>query len=206
MPPPHPAPALVHLLRHGLVDNPRRIVYGRMRGWRLSDAGRRQAEAAARRLRQRPIAAVYSSPLERALETAEVVASSIGVPVVVREDLTESGLAARWEGLSWRDVKSARRAEWQTYLERPLEMRDVPEPLEALGARMERAVRDIAAAHAGQQVVAVSHGDPIKAAVLALTGADLAGLHQVYLPTGAIVSLRVSANHALVAERWTSAE
>ncbi|HET8648098.1 MAG TPA: histidine phosphatase family protein, partial [Vicinamibacteria bacterium] len=50
-------PTLVHLVRHGLVDNPRRLVYGRLPGWHLSPPGRRQAEAAARRLRGREVAA-----------------------------------------------------------------------------------------------------------------------------------------------------
>ena len=61
---------LLHLVRHGQVDNPQKIVYGRQRGWRLSDRGRREAEAVARHLGGRPIARVYTSPLERAVQTA----------------------------------------------------------------------------------------------------------------------------------------
>jgi broad specificity phosphatase PhoE len=197
------APCSVHLLRHGLVDNPRRLVYGRLPGWHLSAEGRRQAEAAARRLRGRPIAAVYSSPLERARETADVVAAEQGLPVAVRDDLTESALAARWEGLAWSEVKTARRDEWEAYLRQPLQMTDVPETLTALAARMERAIREIAAAHPGQEVVAVSHGDPIRAGVLALTGGGLERLQQVYLPTGAMITMRVSPAAAMVAERWS---
>jgi broad specificity phosphatase PhoE len=53
-----PAPTLVHLVRHGVVENPRRVVYGRTPGWHLSAEGRAQADAAARRLAGRPIAAV----------------------------------------------------------------------------------------------------------------------------------------------------
>src|SRR5262245_12806685 len=97
-----PAPTLVHLVRHGLVDNPRRLVYGRLPGWHLSPEGKRQAEGAARHLAGRPIAAVYSSPLERARETAAIVAA--GAPVTVRDDLTEAALAAPWEGLPWAHV------------------------------------------------------------------------------------------------------
>jgi broad specificity phosphatase PhoE len=199
---PTPAPALVHLLRHGLVENPRRLVYGRLPGWHLSAEGRRQAEAAARRLSGRPIAALYSSPLERARETAEAVAAVTGVPITVREDLTESALASQWEGLSWSDVKTARRAEWELYLREPLRMTDIPETLEAMAARMQRAIREIAAAHPGREVVAVSHGDPIRSGVLALTGEPLEHLHRLYLPTGAMITVRVGPGKAIIAERW----
>src|SRR5437867_537926 len=98
----------IHLVRHGKVENPRRIVYGRLPGWRLSEEGRRQALAAAAWLAARGIAAVYTGPLERARETAETIAEACGAPLAVREDLTESALAARWEGMLWRDVRMKR--------------------------------------------------------------------------------------------------
>jgi broad specificity phosphatase PhoE len=68
---------------------------------------------------------------------------------------------------------------------------------------MAAAVHALAEAHPGQDVVAVSHGDPIKAAALAVTGGDLGGLHQIYVPTGAIITLRVGPSEALIASRWT---
>jgi len=61
----------------------------------------------------------------------------------------------------------------------------------------------MAAAHPGAEVAMVSHGDPIKAGLIALTGGDLAGLNRFYLPTGGIVSLRVERERAIIAERWT---
>jgi probable phosphoglycerate mutase len=190
-------------VRHGLVENPRRLVYGRLPGWHLSAEGRAQAEAAARRLRGREVAALYSSPLERARETAEVLAATLGVPVGVRDDLTEAALAAPWEGQPWAHVKEAHHGRWETYLHRPLELEDVPEPVAALADRMARAIRDLAAAHPGAEVVAVSHGDPIKAGVLAATGGELAALNRFHLPTGAIVSLNVAADRTVIADRWT---
>jgi broad specificity phosphatase PhoE len=195
--------ALVHLVRHGLVHNPRRLVYGRLPGFHLSAEGRVQAEAAARRLRGRVVAALYSSPLERARETAEVIAATLGLPVIVRDDLTEAALASPWEGLPWADVKRSYGDVWELYLHRPQELADVSEGVAALAARMSRAIRDLAAAHPGAEVVAVSHGDPIKAGALALTAGDLAALNRFYLPTGAIVTLRVDADHVVLTDRWT---
>jgi broad specificity phosphatase PhoE len=199
----HPAGAVtrVHLVRHGQVDNPRRMVYGRQPGWHLSAKGRRQAEAVARALAGRAVAALFSSPLERARETADILARTLALPVQVRDELTESALAAHWEGLSWLHVWTRRHREWDTYRKRPLEM-EAPEPLLDLAARMSAALRALAAAFPGRQIVAVSHGDPIKAAVVTLTGGDLARLHEQKLPTGGRIALDVpAAGPAVVAER-----
>jgi broad specificity phosphatase PhoE len=180
----------VHLVRHGQVHNPMRKVYGRQAGWSLSEKGRLQAEEAARALAGRGVAALYSSPLERARETAAILAGALGVPVQVREDLMESALAARWEGMTWPEVWATHHREWLTYRRHPLDV-DAPEPLTALARRMSAAVREMVAAHPGREVVAVSHGDPIKAAVLSLTGDDLSRVHDLKLRTGGRIALDV---------------
>jgi broad specificity phosphatase PhoE len=180
----------VHLVRHGRVDNPKRIVYGRQPGWKLSAKGRVQAEDVARALAGRPLTALYASPLERARETAAILGRTLGLPVQVREDLMEADLAAQWEGMTWPQVWLRHHGEWTTYRKRPLEMA-APETLAELAVRMSTAVRDLAARHRGQEVVAVSHGDPIKAAVLALTGGDLGRLHEHKLATGGRITLDV---------------
>jgi broad specificity phosphatase PhoE len=197
---------VLHLVRHGQVDNPQKIVYGRQRGWRLSERGRAEAEAVARHLAGRPIARVYTSPLERAVQTATVIAGTCGGEVEPRDDLVEALLCAPWEGLPWREVKRDRSREWARYLFRPLEVCEVAEDLAALAARMEAALRAIAGAHPGQQVVAVSHGDPLKAGILALTGGDLRELHRSPIPTGGLVSVEVDGpGLARVRERWSAA-
>ena len=194
---------VLHLVRHGQVDNPQKIVYGRQRGWRLSERGRAEAEEVARHLAGRPMARVYTSPLERAMQTATVIAGTCGGEVEPRDDLVEALLCAPWEGLPWREVKRDRSREWARYLFRPLEVCEVAEDLEALAARMETALRAIAATHPGQQVVAVSHGDPLKAGILVLTGGDLRELHRSPIPTGGLVSLEVDGRGlARILERW----
>lgn len=194
---------VLHLVRHGQVDNPQKIVYGRQRGWRLSDRGRQEAEAVARHLGGRPIARVYTSPLERAVQTATVIAGTCGGEVEPRDDLVEALLCAPWEGLPWREVKRNRSREWARYLFRPHEVCEVPEDLRALAARMEAALRAIAAAHPEQPVVAVSHGDPLKAGILALTGGELRELHRSPVPTGGLVSLELDGpGPARILERW----
>ena len=70
----------VHLVRHGEVFNPQQLLYGRLPGFGLSRRGREQARAAAQWLRARSLAALYNSPMQRARETAAILAEQPGVP------------------------------------------------------------------------------------------------------------------------------
>lgn len=194
--------ALLHLARHGRVQNPGNIVYGRLPGWKLSDEGLAEARTLAESLAEQPIVAVYSSPLERAMQTAELVAAAVAGPLRVREDLTEWGLGLHWQGMAWADLPHRRPDEWRTYIERPQELTGVPETLRQLADRMSAAIRKIAALHPGDEVAVVSHSDPIKAAVLALTGDDLSRIHEEQLPTAGRITLDLSAEPARITGRW----
>src|SRR5205823_14545241 len=81
---------IVHLLRHGEVENPAGIVYGRLPGYHLSANGRSMAEAAADYFAGRSVVALFSSPLERAQETARPVAERLGLEVVTDDRLIET--------------------------------------------------------------------------------------------------------------------
>ena len=65
----------IHFIRHGEVHNPDEIYYGRLPGFYLSARGRLQAEATAQVLREQKLDAIFTSPMERAVETAEIIAS-----------------------------------------------------------------------------------------------------------------------------------
>jgi broad specificity phosphatase PhoE len=80
----------VHLLRHGEVHNPDRVLYGRLPGFRLSDLGVAQAKVAAEFLARRPVGRLVSSPLERAQQTAAPLAAATGLEVLVDERLIEA--------------------------------------------------------------------------------------------------------------------
>jgi broad specificity phosphatase PhoE len=190
------------LVRHGHVENPQRKVYGRLPGWTLSAEGRDQAAAVARHLASRPIVHIYSSPLERARETAAAIAAARGASVSVEDDLIESSLGAHWEGLRWTDVRTTRHAELDAYLHRPHEVDFVDEPFAALGVRMARALRAIAARHAGEEVAVVSHGDPIKAAICHLEGKPIKDLHRRRVRTGGLVAIEVDAGSIRIVEEW----
>ena len=170
--------SMVHLIRHGEVDNPDGVVYADLPGFGLSGRGRRQAAWAAERLAGRPIAAVYCSPLERAVETAAEIAGRRGLEAETVPGLTEWALMGRWRGLRWRELDGLRPGELDAYLARPLDMGFTPETLEELAARVGDAVSALAARHPGGEMAAVSHQDPIQAARLSLTGRDLSRFHE----------------------------
>jgi len=167
----------IHLVRHGEVENPGHLVYADLPGFRLSDLGRRQAEAAAARLA--PIARgalVVSSPLERAVETALAIARALGTDVRTDPDLTEWRLGQRWAGIAWADLPDRFPGELEAYLAHPDDLEFSPESIAEVADRMAAAVGRLGADHPGAEAVVVSHQDPIQAARLRLTGLPLAAL------------------------------
>ncbi len=100
-------PRLLYLIRHGATEaNTRRpyVLQGCRSDLPLSDIGRRQAEAASRTLMDRKFARIFSSPLRRALQTAEILAQPHGLPVQIADGLIECDVG-NWEGLTWEQVR-----------------------------------------------------------------------------------------------------
>jgi broad specificity phosphatase PhoE len=81
---------IIHLLRHGEVYNPTKVLYGRLPGFRLSPLGEQMAQAAAKAVADRDIRLIVSSPLERAVQTAEPIAAEFDLPVELDDRLIES--------------------------------------------------------------------------------------------------------------------
>jgi broad specificity phosphatase PhoE len=150
---------VVHLLRHGEVENPDHIIYGCLSGYHLSANGRAMARAAEDFFADRQVTALFSSPLERALETARPVAERLGLPVVTDERLIEPW--NHFEGLRFGvgDGSLRRPAHWP-YLINPFRP-SWGEPYRDVVTRM-LAVMEVARQAAdGQEAVCVSHQLPI---------------------------------------------
>jgi broad specificity phosphatase PhoE len=162
---------VVHLVRHGEVDNPTHVLYGRLPGFHLSEAGRVMAKAAADFLAGRDITVVRSSPLERAVETAEPIAAEFGLPIVTDDRLIEA--ANHFEGLRFGVGDGALRqpSHW-FYLRNPFRP-SWGEPYAEVAARVLAAVRDAAAAARGHEAVCVSHQLPIWSTRRAVEGRRL---------------------------------
>ncbi len=162
--------ARIHLIRHGEVHNPDHVVYASLPGFGLSALGRLQAREAARYLGSSPVVAVWSSPLERALDTAAAIAGRFGVPVLVEPDLIEWKMADHWAGIVWEDLPERRPGELEAYLENPWDLPFASESLDQLAQRMRQAIASLHTRHPEGDVVVVSHQDPVQAARLSLTG------------------------------------
>lgn len=141
----------LYLMRHGEVRNPNGILYGRMPGFYLSDAGIEQARAAGRWLADKPIQAIYSSPMERARQTASIVAAHHeGISPRLDERILE--VSTPYEG---RPTAELAAIGWDLYTgnEPPYET-----PRMVLD-RVLDFLEQIFAAHAEESAVAVAHGD-----------------------------------------------
>lgn len=159
------------LVRHAVND----WVGERLAGWtpgvHLNEEGRAQASDLARRLAEAPLAAVYSSPLERTLETAQALAGPHGLEVQVREGLGEVRYG-EWTG---RSLEELRKEElWPVVQVYPGGARfPGGESMRESQARIVAEIDGIRDAHPGQTVVVVSHSDPIKMAVAHYAGVPL---------------------------------
>ena len=170
-------PTVVLLVRHGKTPTTGKVLPGRARGLHLSDEGRAQAEVVAARIgaltgpgRAGPVA-VYASPLERTHETARPIARQLGLRVRTDRGLLECEFGD-WTGAKLSAL--SKKPEWAQVQRFPSGFRfPGGESFLEMQARITSAIARLVALHPGQTVVAVSHADPIKAAVAAAAGTHL---------------------------------
>ena len=150
---------VVHLLRHGEVENPRGVLYGRLPGYHLSERGRAQVAAVEAALREADLACVLASPLERAQQTATPIAAAHGLDVITDDRLVEAGNS--FEGLQVGVGDGVlRRPDYWWRLRNPFRP-SWGEPYRMLADRMLAAVRDAVRMASGREAVLVSHQLPI---------------------------------------------
>ncbi len=160
---------VVHLVRHGEVDNPHRIIYGRLPDHHLSSLGRAMAVRTAAHLAGRDVVEIRSSPLERAQETAAPIAAEFGLPVAQDDRLIEpwndfegsrfgfaKGEAMR-RPRNWLRVRNPIRPSWG-------------EPYTEIAKRMRAVINDARAAAAGHEAICISHQLTIWTARMSLLG------------------------------------
>lgn len=161
----------IHLLRHGEVHNPGRVLYGRLPGYHLSERGRAMAERIAAVMADADVVAVVTSPLERAAETGAPVAAALGVEPTVDDDLTEA--ANVFEGLTFGvgDGSLRRPRHWK-HLRNPFRP-SWGEPYTQVAGRMRLAMERARKAAQGQEALLVSHQLPIWTVRSAIEGRRL---------------------------------
>ena len=185
-----PAPALtctLHLVRHGEVENPKGVIYGRLPGYNLSERGLRQAAEAARRLRDADLGSVWASPLERAQETAQAIAEPHALEVLTDVRLTESG--STLEGVT-RGIAAVVRSPRHLWHMRNPWRPSWGETFDDIRARMYSVAAEAVARSPDREIALVSHQTPVLVARLGLARRRVPPwLARVPCETGSVTTL-----------------
>lgn len=189
------------LIRHGENDYTKKgKLAGHLPNVHLNERGQKQALALAEALKDVPLKAVYSSPLERAQETAQPIAAARGLSIKTEQDLIES-FVGKWQGRSWR-VLSLTKA-WKIVQRAPSRFRfPGGESFPEMQTRISSALERIAANHKGRGdiVAVVFHADPIKLAVAHFIGMPLDHFQRLGCDTGSLTMLHLSESGAMLAK------
>ena len=168
----------IHIVRHGEVFNPKKVLYGRLSGYHLSSRGKMQAKASADWLANKDIVYIASSPLERAKETSESIAKIHNLQITIDADLNES-----WNKFEGEIVNSSSQIllnprNWLKLIN-PMKP-SWGEPYEKIALRMISAMHRAIKSSLGHEAVCVSHQLPVEILRRAVTGCEFAHLPLKY--------------------------
>lgn len=144
----------VSLVRHGHIVNPEAVFHGRLPGFPLSAKGREQAAAAVAYLEKQPVVAIYTSPMERAQQTAEIIQAAFRSPPPVREEPLLNEIYSPFDGRPHTEMEAR---DWDFYTGTDEEY----EQPEAILGRILAFLQRMRRRHAGEHVVGVTHADPL---------------------------------------------
>jgi probable phosphoglycerate mutase len=177
-------PTRLILVRHGATDHSLEKRFSGRNALELDETGCRQAATLAARSFGE-VAAVVSSPLPRAVQTAEAIAARMGLAVEHVDDLAEADFGA-WEGLTFAEVRAQDAAALDAWLASPDVAPPGGESFTSVGKRVRRGREKIVAAHPESTVVAVSHVSPIKLLIRFALDAPASALFRLYIDTGSV--------------------
>ncbi|RLE20700.1 MAG: phosphoglycerate mutase [Actinobacteria bacterium] len=176
------------LVRHGKTPTTGKVLPGRAKGLSLADEGRQQADIAAQRIGElKRVDAIYSSPLERAKETAAPIARARGLRTRVNRGLFECDFG-EWTGAELK--KLMKLPEWQTVQRAPSTFRfPGGESFTEMQTRMVSTLDSLRLEHAGGTIVCVSHADTIKAAVAHALGTHIDLFQRIVISPASITAI-----------------
>jgi broad specificity phosphatase PhoE len=162
-----------YFVRHAEILSNRKKIYAGASDEGLTLEGQRQAEEAARKLARNNFEVIYSSPLRRAVQTAEIIAKHHNRQVITEESFTEQRLGL-WEGLSEEEIARDYEKEWQIWNKRPKELL-LPgrETLHQLLDRVLFGIEQVRTKHPRGSIVVVTHVAIIRVVYLYLHNIDL---------------------------------
>ena len=178
-------PTVTLLLRHGQTPMSVQKRYAGRSDVPLTDLGVQQAVAAAKRLASAGLDVIVTSPLRRAVQTAEEVAAATGVPVVTEAGFRETDFGA-WEGQTFSEVRERWPAELTSWLADPAVAPPGGESFAEVSERVTDALHRVLSARERQTVLIVSHVTPIKTLVSAALLAPSAALYRMHLDVAAL--------------------
>ncbi|KKI91689.1 hypothetical protein WQ54_13285 [Bacillus sp. SA1-12] len=155
----------IYLVRHGETQSNRE---NRLQGWKdspLTDKGIKKAQLLGKRLSKIEFNAVYQSPIERVVKTAEYILSRRNIPTITEENLKEIGFG-EWEGMTKEEVREKYKKENDNYWNAPHQYDHRPHKAEGLADfrnRVEDALKRILAENDSGNILIVTHGITIKA-------------------------------------------
>ena len=188
---------LLLLIRHGeneFVKSSK--MAGRIPGIHLNEKGQQQADALGEALKDFPITALYSSPLERAMETAQPIARARKLEIFQEPDLMDTNIG-QWEGRSWKVLRLTKA--WKIVQHAPSRFRfPEGESFAEAQLRYANALERIVKKHnkAKDIVAVVFHADPIKLAVSHFLGLPLDHFQRLSCNTGSVTLMQVSESGA----------
>jgi probable phosphomutase (TIGR03848 family) len=180
--------SLLLLVRHALTDFvSQHRISGRLPGVPLNAEGRAQAERLSERLADVPVAAIYTSPQQRARETAAPLAARHGLAAEPRAGLDEIDFGS-WTGLTVGELEGS--PQWRLFNSLRSSTR-IPggELMLEVQARVVRELKGLRSAHPDGAIVVVSHGDVIRAALLHFLGMSLDHVHRVEIAPASVTVL-----------------
>ena len=184
------------LIRHGMTDAVGRVITGRRAGIHLNEQGKRQVEELEEILASARLAAVYSSPLERALETAHPIARRHRIEPQTRDRLLEVDFGD-WEGCTLEEL--SRLPAWHAFNQfRSHTRAPGGEHMLDVQTRMVDEVEELSRRHPDECVALVSHGDVIRATIAHYLGVPLDLFARLEISPASVSAIQVGETHARV--------
>lgn len=181
----------IYFLRHGEVENPKQILYGRLPGFRLSESGRKRINEVARELKTKGIEYLYTSPLLRARETGRIINRILKLKPKISILLLETKLLSQGVALEFFKRELQPQMYDQEYIKKG------QESIMSQGDRMFRFIQMMQSKHPGKTILAISHGDPLMILKAKVMGVPFTWEFKrvQYLKQGYFITLMCENNH-----------
>ena len=184
---------IIYLVRHGVTESNKKRIY---MGWSeegLDEGGIKQAEKLGMKLKENGISKIYTSPIRRAVQTAEILNRYLSTGISIEEDFREMKLG-EWEGMSEEEIKLRYPREWEIWNKRPAEL-ILPgrEKLSSVQERSVGAIKRILNGNSNRRVIAVTHVAIIRCLVLFFKNLELNLYKRIAVLNTSIFELKFSA-------------